>query len=137
MPAPTPLSTPSIPTLLLRALRLRCPACGRGPLYSGWFAMYDECPVCTFRYEPEQGYFVGAMYVNFGFAVLLGLVPVVIADELWGLTIGQQLAISVPLMIVVPIVGFRWSRSLWLVVDYFVTSFDDRAMRARHRRPRG
>jgi uncharacterized protein (DUF983 family) len=136
MPAPTALTTPGVLTLLLRAVVLRCPACGRGRLYAGWFAMHEHCPVCSFRYEREQGYFVGAIYVNFAVTVILGLVPVVVADVIWGLTIGQQLAIAVPLMIVVPVVGFRWSRSLWLAIDYFVTSFDDRAMRERHRRPR-
>lgn len=137
MAAPTALTTPGVATLLLRALRLRCPACGRGALYGGWFAMHETCPVCTFRYEREQGYFVGAIYVNFATAVCLGLVPVVVADVIWGLTIGQQLAIAVPLMIVLPIMCFRWSRSLWLAIDYFVTSFDDRAMRERFRLPRG
>jgi uncharacterized protein (DUF983 family) len=135
MAPPTALAPPGVVALLLRALRLRCPACGHGALYTGWFAMYETCPVCTFRYEREQGYFVGAIYVNFALAVVLGLVPVVVADVVWGLTIGQQLAIAVPLMILVPVVCFRWSRSLWLAIDYFVTSFDDRAMRERFRRP--
>lgn len=137
MPAPSTLMTPGVTTLLLRALRLRCPACGRGALYHGWFAMHASCPVCTFRYEREQGYFVGAIYVNFAAAVVLGLVPVVVADMIWGLAIERQLAIAVPLMILLPIGCFRWSRSLWLAIDYVATSFDDRAMRERFRRPRG
>lgn len=135
MAAPTALHSPGVGALLVRALRLRCPACGRGRLFDGWFAMLAHCPVCDFRYEREQGYFVGAIYVNFALTVLVGLVPVVAADIAWGLTLAQQLAIALPLMVIVPVVGFRWSRSLWLMVDYVVTSFDDSAMRERRRRP--
>lgn len=135
MAAPTALQSPGVTALVARALRLRCPACGRGRLFDGWFAMPAHCAVCDFRYEREQGYFVGAIYVNFAMTVLVGLVPVVAADIAWGLTIGQQLAIALPLMVIVPVMAFRWSRSLWLTVDYVVTSFDDRAMRERRRRP--
>jgi uncharacterized protein (DUF983 family) len=135
MAAPSTLTPPGIPTLMGRALRLRCPKCGEGRLYAGWFTMHETCPVCGFRFEREPGYFVGAIYVNFALTVLFGIAPVVAADVIWGLSIERQLAIAVPLMIVFPIVCFRWSRSLWLVIDYFVTAHDDRAMRRRARRP--
>ena len=128
-------SRPSVGTALRRALALRCPRCGQGRVFDGWFAMRATCEACGLKYEREQGYFVGAIYVNFAVTVLIGFVPVIVADVVWGLSIGQQLAIAVPLMLLVPIVTFRWSRSLWLVVDYFVTSYDDRAMRLRRRRP--
>ena len=37
------------------ALRLRCPACGRGRLFTGWFTMHQRCPACglDLRRAPE------------------------------------------------------------------------------------
>ena len=38
--------------------------------------MHERCPVCDLRFEREQGYFLGAMYVSYalGLAVLGSLV---------------------------------------------------------------
>src|SRR6185312_5628512 len=48
-----------------RALRLRCPNCGRGPLLEGWLRVRPRCPVCGLRFERgEQGYQVGAYMFN-------------------------------------------------------------------------
>ena len=57
--------------LLGRALRLRCPRCGETPLFTGWFAMPPRCAFCGIRFERAQGYFVGAIYVNYGVTVLI------------------------------------------------------------------
>ena len=51
-------------TLLKRALRLRCPRCGGGRLFAGYFRMYAHCPNCNLKYEQDPGYFLGATYIN-------------------------------------------------------------------------
>jgi len=50
--------------VLARALRRRCPACGAGRLFKGWFEMRARCPGCDLRFEREEGYFLGAMALN-------------------------------------------------------------------------
>src|SRR6266705_2939824 len=57
--------------LLKRGLRQRCPVCGRGCVFSGWFKTYERCPVCNFAYEREPGYYSGAMAVNLVVSELL------------------------------------------------------------------
>src|SRR5579884_2595182 len=57
--------------LLWRALLLRCPRCGEGPLYKRGYTMYEACPVCGWRYEREEGYWTGAMAVNLVVAELI------------------------------------------------------------------
>ena len=58
-------------------LALRCPRCHRGPLFKhpaaslGFSDMYDTCVVCEQTYEPEPGFYFGAMYISFGFAVTI------------------------------------------------------------------
>jgi len=57
--------------LLRRGLRQRCPVCGRGKIFSGWFKTYERCPYCNFAYEREPGYYTGAMAVNLVVSELL------------------------------------------------------------------
>ena len=61
-------------SLFGRALRWHCPACGGGPLFSGWFEMRPSCPRCGLRLEREEGYFLGAMALNLVVAELLFVV---------------------------------------------------------------
>src|SRR4029078_6715032 len=50
-----PSSRPRIVTALRRGLRLRCPHCGRGRLFSGWARHLDRCSVCGLVYERNPG----------------------------------------------------------------------------------
>src|SRR5256885_2868347 len=50
--------------IMLRGLKLRCPACGEGRLYKSIFKMNRDCSHCGLVFAREQGYFVGAIYVN-------------------------------------------------------------------------
>jgi uncharacterized protein (DUF983 family) len=84
-------------------------------------------------YEREQGYFVGAMYVNYALTAGLGLGGVILLDQLVGLSLTQQLLLAVPVMLLAPILFFRHARSFWLGLEYFVSSLDQRSMRRRRR----
>ncbi len=108
--------------LLGRALRLRCPACGGGPLYQGYFTMRPVCPGCGLRLEREEGYFLGAMLLNLlvaeglfivGFALLL--------IRTWPtppwtlLTWGSMAAV-----VLFPTILYPFSRTVWLALDLLV-----------------
>ena len=103
-----------------RGLRLRCPSCGEGKLFRGWFTMAPSCGSCGLDLRREHGYYVGAMYVNYGApaAVLLS-VGIPLADRL------SRWTLSVPLglfALLFPLWFFRYSRSLWLGIDLYITS---------------
>jgi uncharacterized protein (DUF983 family) len=52
-------------TLLGRALLLRCPSCGGGSLFTGFFKMKNRCPTCGLLLERgESDYFIGAYTLN-------------------------------------------------------------------------
>jgi len=107
-----------IATSLSRALRLRCPRCGETPLFRGWFAMAEACVLCGLRFERAQGYFVGAIYINY--AVTTGI-AVSGFFLLWGLlefSTRDQLLVLVPIVVVFPLWFFRYSRSLWLALEW-------------------
>jgi uncharacterized protein (DUF983 family) len=108
---------------LIRALTLRCPRCGGGALFPhpgwrGWLRMASACPRCGLRYERAQGYWVGAIYINYGATAVLVMGGYLLLWTRHGLSTAWQLAIWIPFCIVFPLVFFRWSRSLWLALEY-------------------
>ena len=62
-----------------RALLLRCPACGGGPVFLRWLRMAPACATCGLRFgRGEPGYWLGAYFLNLVaaetvFAALFGL----------------------------------------------------------------
>lgn len=58
-------------TLVWRSVRLRCPVCGRGKLFAGWFKMHSRCGVCDAKFEREAGFFLGSIYFNYGLTALV------------------------------------------------------------------
>lgn len=105
--------------MLGAGLRLRCPRCGVGKLYAKPFKMFDHCPQCALKFEREQGYFVGAMYINYAATVGIAVPGYFLLDVFTTLTINQQLAIWVPFAVIFPLLFFHHARSLWLVMDHF------------------
>jgi len=68
------------------------------------------------RFEREQGYFIGAIYVNYAFTIAVSLGGVLVIDALFPLPLAVQLAIGVTSAVVIPLLGFRHARSLWLAL---------------------
>jgi uncharacterized protein (DUF983 family) len=105
--------------MLGHGLRLKCPRCGAGPLYTKPFRMLANCPDCGLKFEREQGYFVGAIYINYTATVAIAVPGFFLLDAFLGLTINQQLALWVPFAVIFPLIFFHHSRSLWLVLDHY------------------
>ena len=115
------------------ALALRCPRCGRAPLFRGWFTMNVVCAVCDLKFERAQGYWVGAIYVNYALTTAVTLGSVLGLDAALDISLAAQLGLGVSLGALVPLVFFRYARSLWLAIDFLVSRADTR--RARRDRP--
>jgi uncharacterized protein (DUF983 family) len=106
--------------LLLNGMRLKCPRCGFGSLYEKPFTMRRACARCGLKFEREQGYFVGAIYINYAATVLIAVPGFFILDVFTGITINQQLALWIPFTVIFPLAFFHHSRSLWLVLDHWL-----------------
>jgi uncharacterized protein (DUF983 family) len=111
--------------MLGHGLRLKCPRCGVGPLYAGVFRMHSTCPHCRLVFEREQGYFIGAIYINYAATVLIAMPGFFLLSIFTNLTIHQQLAIWVSFAIIFPLLFFHHSRSLWLVLDHIFNPAGD------------
>ncbi len=65
----------------LAMLAQKCPRCHQGALFSHsgfnltkFAEMPEHCPVCGQAYEPEPGFYWGAMYISFAFSTAIMLV---------------------------------------------------------------
>ncbi|MFI5210760.1 MAG: DUF983 domain-containing protein [Gemmatimonadales bacterium] len=106
--------------LALRACRLRCPACGGGPIFDNWLTMRRECPSCGLRLERgEEGYVVGAYMFNIIAAELLFAVAfLVVVIWRWPSPPWEVLEYGgLVLMVAAPFLFYPFSRSLFLAFD--------------------
>jgi uncharacterized protein (DUF983 family) len=105
---------------LFGLLLQRCPRCRDGVLFAGIVTMNASCRVCGLSFEPEIGYYTGAMVVSYTLSIpLLGLVALAIGlITRWDLGVVIASASVLFLAFVVPL--FRYARTIWLYLDYAV-----------------
>ncbi|HEU4894375.1 MAG TPA: DUF983 domain-containing protein [Acidimicrobiia bacterium] len=100
--------------LIRRGLARRCPRCG-APAFDSWFTLRETCPDCGLEFEREPGYWVGAVIINTTviFATFLlvfgGMVLLTYPDVPWG----WVLAVTALANVIIPIVFYPISKSLW------------------------
>jgi uncharacterized protein (DUF983 family) len=82
--------------------------------------MAEACALCGLRYERAQGYFVGAIYVNYGVTAILALGIFFLLWSLTTLSAAAQLALVAPVAVLFPLWFFRYSRSLWLALEWLI-----------------
>ena len=81
--------------------------------------MRDACPGCDLRFEREEGYWLGAIAINTGFAivafavVLVGSIVTTWPSPPWGL-VG---VVTVIANAAVPIVMYPISKTAWVAID--------------------
>ena len=112
--------------ILLRGVKLRCPECGLGRLYRSPFRMDTHCEYCDLIYEREQGYFIGAIYLNVIATESLLLGTLLIYGVLTGKVNQTILTVLIVLALTLPLVFFHHSRSLWLAIDHILTPREKR-----------
>jgi len=103
-----------------RALRLRCPNCGRGKVFSSWLRMRARCPVCGLKLERgEEGYQVGSYMFNIVAAELaFAAVFLAIVAATWPTPPWKLLEYGgIVMMVIAPLVFFPFSKTLFLAFD--------------------
>ena len=82
--------------------------------------MYKHCADCGLEYEREPGFFLGAIYFNYGLTSLVATIAYPLAT--FGLKyprVPTMIAI-VAFILLFPLWFHRYARSLWLGFDNFV-----------------
>jgi uncharacterized protein (DUF983 family) len=114
------MTMPTKRTLLARALRRRCPACGGGPMFSHWLRMADHCPSCGLATaRGEDGYMLGAIWFNllmaeaFSTTVFVATVALTWPNPPW-----DRLQYAGPAeALIMPFLFFPFSKTLFLAFD--------------------
>lgn len=90
--------------------------------------MHERCPSCGLKFEREQGYFLGAMYISYA----LGLIAIVALGVILWLVTGWSLS-KVTLWAIVLFLPTApaltlFSRVLWIYLDQAIDP-EERASR--------
>ena len=106
-------------------LTLRCPKCRKGPLFQSGqiskpgslFSMHSACPHCKQSFEPEPGFYFGAMFVSYGINTALFITAWVALLIIYpNYSLGLLLGILVAVVLLSLPFSFRLSRSIWLAL---------------------
>jgi len=100
--------------------------------------MRTACPRCEWRFEKEQGGYLGAMVVNYGASVGLWIVVLIVGlvltvPDVPVLTLSIA---SVAVLVIAPLVFYPRSKTLWAAVEYLVLRADPDYHAPVHRDPR-
>jgi len=89
----------------------------RKSILVGFPSMHERCPVCALKFEREPGYFLGAMYISYGVALVT---IVVLALALWlGMRWSLQKSTLWAILLFLPLAPLitLFSRVLWVYLD--------------------
>jgi len=89
----------------------------RTSIYTGFPRMHELCTKCGLKFEREQGYFLGAMYISYGLALMT---IVAIALLLWAFTAwSMQKIVLWAILLFLPLAPALtlFSRVLWIYLD--------------------
>jgi len=98
----------------------KCPRCGRGNVFKygalsfRFTEMHDYCPECNASFEPEPGFYFGAMFISYAFTVAIMFITWL---PLW-LFLKPSNSIYIysflgSVLIATPF-SYRYSRLIWL-----------------------
>jgi uncharacterized protein (DUF983 family) len=103
-------------------LKGKCPKCHEGDFFKYPFTfnpskitqLHKTCSHCGFKYMIEPSFFYGAMYVNYGLTVAIGVTTFVISKVFIDSSLLQAfLAVFIVLLLLAPL-NLRLSRILWI-----------------------
>ncbi len=98
-----------------------CPRCREGKIFRRSIVLFPHmnefCPVCGLKFEREQGYFLGAMYISYGIALVVitafSLLLYRLADWSFEKTVLWAVVLFLPFA---PAITFL-SRVVWIYLD--------------------
>lgn len=99
----------------------KCPNCNEGATFKKdvpFFAipvMNESCPKCNYRFEREPGYFIGAMYISYGLALMEGGIAYLLMYLfLPNLNLAWILIVMLLVFVLFAKKNFKWSRILYI-----------------------
>ena len=91
--------------------------------------MPERCPDCGQPFQPEPGFYTGAMYINYGFTVVLSGIAFLILQLLLKVSAYIFFGIYIGVLLLIGPFMFRYSRVIYL---YMFVTYDKEA-REKHK----
>ena len=119
------------PNQFINALKLKCPRCKTGDLFidknpyhlKTLADMPKFCTVCKQTFNPEVGFYYGAMWVSYLVSILLSVIIILIALYLFRLELKWAFIVFIVFQLLISPYLFRFSRALWL--SFYVKQHKD------------
>lgn len=110
-------------SMFYSVFKAKCPVCHEGDVYTSkkiynlkeFDKMHDNCAVCGHKYEIENGFFYGAMYVSYAMTVAFSVATFLLTYWFWPNVQYYHFIINIILVVVIlaPIT-YRGSRLIWM-----------------------
>ena len=98
----------------------KCPRCRKGDMYKKPFkftdplAMNDKCPECGLDFNPEPGFYFGALIISYAISSWMLLLPALLLVLYFDWSVMQAMTFALILAAVTYFKILRGSRSLYL-----------------------
>ncbi len=98
----------------------RCPHCGVGAMFKGYYSLHERCAHCGTRFETSDGAWLGAVAVGYAFGAAFGIIAAVV-EIVWrpithlGLDPTWTIAIAA---LPVTLLCYRPAKGLWFGLLY-------------------
>lgn len=98
----------------------KCPSCGEGDMFkkplklSNPIDMYETCTHCGQKFEPEPGFYYGAMFLSYILSGWFFLLPTLFLIFVFKWSVEAAMVFAILLAIVTYVRFARGSRALWL-----------------------
>ncbi len=117
----------------------KCPKCHEGDLYETPtfsfrrpFDMPERCSYCAQSYNPEPGFYYGAMFVSYIFTAWFCILFVMFLHWVLGWSLAASFGVLIAICAIFFVYIFRLARSIWLNITF---KYDpDKAVLARERK---
>jgi uncharacterized protein (DUF983 family) len=107
----------SISAVIKLALRLRCPACGKGKIYNGFLRVADNCSHCNLALK-EHDAADGPAYVVMSLMSIKVVVLALILEFTVEPPAWLHVIIWIPFTILGSLIMLRFTKSLFIAIQY-------------------
>ncbi len=106
--------------MMSSVLSLTCPRCRKGDLFvkpmklSNPLLMHKKCSECGQNFEPETGFYYGAMFISYIFIAFLSLLSVGLSVFVFKFPVEISFLTLILFLAAIFIWNLRFCRSLWI-----------------------
>ena len=105
---------------VIRGLQGQCPRCQGRDLFQSRYRLRPQCPSCGLPLDQEDGWSLGAIPINYALTCIVWILPVGLAFIAGWLSLTTALVLAGLGAVVIPLLAYRLTKSLWVGVYYAV-----------------